>query len=277
MVPKRLRGDAPLGAGGGTQPAAPTSGPPLSPPLPELTGLNGEFPWDEFDSSQYYDHNYKVLRDDDRQIVEIIRDFFATLDLSRHRNGIDVGSGTNLYPALAMLPLCDKITLYEYSTSNVSWLQREIRSYAPSWDDFWELLAKEPPYKLVDSPRETLAAVARIERGSIFDLPESRWDVGTMFFAAESISATPSEFRAGLESFIRSLRTGAPFAAAFMENSVGYDVGTRRFPAVAVTANDVKNCLEGDVEDLAVHRVGLTNEPLRAGYDGMILATGKVV
>lgn len=273
MAPKRLRGDSPLGAGDGTQPAAPTA----SPPRPGCTGLNGEFPWDEFDSSQYYDHNYKVLRDDDRQIVEIIRDFFATLDLSSHRNGIDVGSGSNLYPALAMLPLCDEITLYEYSASNVSWLQREIRSYSSSWDDFWELLAKEPPYKLVDSPREALAAVARIERGSIFDLPESRWDIGTMFFTAESISATPSEFRAALERFIRSLRAGAPFAAAFMENSAGYTVGARRFPAVAISANDVKNCLEGDVEDLAVYRVGLTNEPLRAGYDGMILATGRVV
>ncbi|MGH3865432.1 MAG: SCO2525 family SAM-dependent methyltransferase [Pseudonocardiaceae bacterium] len=273
MVPKRLRGDAPLGAGDGTQPAAPTS----SPSRRAAAGLNGDFPWDEFDSSRYYDHNYKVLRDDDRQILEIIRDFFATLDLPRRRNGIDVGSGTNLYPALAMLPLCDEITLYEYSTSNVSWLQREVRSYSPSWDAFWELLAREPLYKLVDSPREALATVARIERGSIFDLPESRWDIGTMFFAAESISATPSEFRAGLESFIRSLRTGAPFAAAFMENSAGYDVGARRFPAVAIAVNDVKNCLEGDVEDLKIHRTGLTNEPLRAGYDGMILATGRVV
>lgn len=273
MVPKRLRGDAPLGADDGTQPATPTS----IPAQPEFTGLNSEFPWDEFDSNQYYDHNYKVLRDDDQQIVEIIRDFFATLGLSSHRNGIDVGSGSNLYPALAMLPFCDEITLYEYSASNVSWLQREIRSYSPSWDDFWELLAKEPPYKLVDSPRERLAAVARIERSSIFDLPESRWDAGTMFFTAESISATRSEFRAALTRFIRSLRTGAPFAAAFMENSVGYTVGSRQFPAVAISENDVKSCLEGDVKGLAIHRIGLTHEPLRAGYDGMILATGRLV
>jgi hypothetical protein len=273
MARKPLRGDAPLGAGSGTQPAASTS----SSSRPERTGLNGEFPWDEFDSSQYYDHNYKVLREDDRQIVEIIRDFFATLDLSSHRNGIDVGSGSNLYPALAMLPLCDEITLYEYSASNVSWLQREIRSYSSSWDAFWELLAKEPPYKLVDSPREALAAVARIERGNIFELPESRWDIGTMFFTAESISATSAEFRTALERFVRSLRAGAPFAAAFMENSVGYTVGTHRFPAVAIAENDVKSCLEGDVEDLAVHRIGLTNEPLRTGYEGMILATGRIL
>jgi NNMT/PNMT/TEMT family len=273
MAPRRLWRKSPLVAGDGTQPAALIS----SPSRQAFTGLNSDFPWDEFDSSWYYDHNYKVLRDDDRRIVEIVRDFFATFGLSSHSNGIDVGSGTNLYPALAMLPLCDKITLYEYSTSNVEWLQRETRSYSSSWDAFWELLAIAPLYKSVDSPRETLAAVARVERGSIFDLPESCWDIGTMFFTAESISSTPSEFRAALESFIRSLRTGSPFAAALMENSVGCSVGTRRFPAVAITANDVKVCLAGDTEDLKVHRIGLTNKPLRAGYDGMILATGRVV
>ncbi|MBV9729014.1 MAG: hypothetical protein JO309_06330, partial [Pseudonocardiales bacterium] len=239
MEPRGLCRKSPLVAGDGTQPAAPTS----RPSRQAFTGLNSDFPWDEFDSSWYYDHNYKVLRDDDRRIVEIVRDFFATLGLSSHSNGIDVGSGTNLYPALTMLPLCDKITLYEYSTSNVEWLQRETQSYSSSWNNFWELLARAPLYKSVHSPRETLAAVARVEEGSIFDLPESGWDLGTMFFTAESISPTPCEFRTALETFIRALRTGAPFAAAFMENSVGYSVGTRRFPAVAITANDVKNCL----------------------------------
>ncbi|MGH3428022.1 MAG: SCO2525 family SAM-dependent methyltransferase, partial [Mycobacteriales bacterium] len=219
---------------------------------------------------------YKVLRDDDLQIIPAVRDFFATLDPSSRRSGIDVGSGPNLYPALTMLPLCREITLYEYSTSNVSWLRREIRSYSSSWDAFWKSLTVEPLYKSVDSPRETLAAVARVEQGSIFGLPESRWDIGTMFFAAESISATLSEFRAALRSFIASLRTGAPFTAAFMEDSLGYSVGARRFPAVAITAKDVEESLAAHTDDLEVHRVDLAKKPLRDGYGGMILATGRV-
>jgi len=239
--------------------------------------LNSHFPWDDFDSSWYFDYNYKVLRDDDRQIVEIVRDFFVTLDLPghRYRYGIDVGAGTNLYPALTMLPLCDEITLYEYATSNVSWLQREIRSYSPSWDPFWDLLANEPLYNSADSPRKTLAAKARVERGNVFDLPELRWDIGTMFFVAETISSDLSEFQAALGSFLRSLRPGAPFAAAFMKNSLGYDVGAHRFPAVAITADDVETCLAGDTEDLQIHRIGITSSPLRDGYEGMILAIGR--
>jgi hypothetical protein len=61
-----------------------------------------------------------------------------------------------------------------------------------------------------------------------------------------------------------------------MESSLGYDVGTRRFPAVAVTVSDVENCLTADTEDFTIHRIGLTNKPLRDGYGGMILATGRV-
>jgi hypothetical protein len=98
-----------------------------------------------------------------------------------------------------------------------------------------------------------------------------------MFFTAESISAEPSEFQVALASFIRSLRPGSPFAAAFMRNSEGYSVGVRQFPAVAITEDDVKCCLAHDTKDLTIHKIGLTNKPLRTGYGGMILATGRVM
>lgn len=272
MAPRRLFPNPALGVtGDGIQPAAPAP----SSSRRKCTLLNSDFPWDEFDSSWYYTHNYKVLRDDDRQIIEVVRDFFATLEPLSLSNGIDVGSGPNLYPALTMLPLCDKVTLYEYAASNVAWLQHEIRSYSSSWNSFWDLLAQEPLYKAIDSPREALAAKASVERGSVFKLPDSRWDIGTMFFTAESISSTPSEFRVALQRFIRSLRSGAPFVAAFMENSRGYTVGTRSFPAVAITVKDVEDCLAENTENIKIHSIGLTDNPLRAGYAGMILVTGN--
>jgi hypothetical protein len=240
--------------------------------------LNSHFPWDDFDSSWYLDHNYRKLRDDDRQIIEIIRDFFVTLGISnqRYKHGIDVGAGTNLYPALTMLPLCNEITLYEYATSNVSWLQREVHSYSPSWNPFWDLLTNEPMYKSINSPRDILASTARVKKGSVFDLPKLQWDIGTMFFVAESISFELVEFQAALRSFLKSLLPGAPFAAAFMESSLGYDVSAHRFPAVAITADDVKTYLTDDTEDLKIHRIGVTSSPLRNGYEGMILAIGRV-
>jgi hypothetical protein len=242
-------------------------------------GDNADYPWDEFDSTAYFRHNYQALRYDDKQILEAIRDFFSKADRStgeRPPQGLDVGSGTNLYPALAMLPFCAGVTLWEYAATNVDWLRSEITSYSPSWDPFWERLALAPPYQAVADPRATLAERATVVRGSIFELPAATWDIGTMFFVAESLTSSTDEFERATRRFVDALRPGAPFAAAFMENSQGYDVGDRRFPAVAVTQETVRGCLEDVASGLDVQRLDSGKQPLRNGYSGMILVMGTV-
>lgn len=252
----------------------------------EPTVANADCAWDEFDPEWYVGHNYRVMRDDDREILRRVRDYFAEVADGRPgMRGIDVGSGANLYPSLSLLPFCDEITLWERSSANVHWLEGEVRDYSPSWDVFWDLLCEQDCYARVEDPRAKLAAAARVRQGNVFELdrfgrtgggsaPEQRWDIGTMFFVAESITALRSEFNKAVELFIRALRPGAPFAAAFMRNSIGYDVNKRHFPAVAVTEAEVKDQLS----DLGCHAdvtVIPSVAPLREGYDGMILARGR--
>jgi hypothetical protein len=246
-------------------------------------GGNGDYPWDDFDSAGYYEHNYSDLRHDDRQILEAVRDFFWKADRSaglretteeRAVRGLDLGSGSNLYPALAMLPYCTELTLWEYSARNVEWLRAELKSYAASWDKFWERLELVPAYQAIADPRQVLAERTAVHQGSVFDLPAATWDVGTMFFVAESLTSSAAEFEAATHRFVDALRPGAPFAAAFMENSTGYDVGDRRFPAVAVTRETVRACLEEVGRNLDVQRIDSGNNPLRDGYSGMILVMG---
>ena len=246
-------------------------------------GDNGDYPWDDFDSAGYFEHNYSDLRHDDRQILETVRDFFWKADRAagfretaeeRAVRGLDLGSGSNLYPALAMLPYCTELTLWEYSASNVDWLRAELKSYGPSWDKFWERLELVPAYQAIADPRQALAERTVVHQGSVFDLPAAEWDVGTMFFVAESLTSNAAEFAAATHRFVGALRPGAPFAAAFMENSTGYDVGDRRFPAVAVTRETVRDCLEDVGRNLDVQRIDSGNNPLRDGYSGMILVMG---
>jgi hypothetical protein len=97
-----------------------------------------------------------------------------------------------------------------------------------------------------------------------------------MFFVAESLSDDRSEFEDAVARFLGVLRPGAPFAAAFMEKSVGYDVGGTRFPATAVDADDVFDVLRRGAEDLRVERIDADDDPLRDGYTGMLLAMGRV-
>lgn len=266
--------DSPLDASGAVADVAGAPTPTTAEPDPAPCG-NADFPWDKFDSEKYLAHNYAVLRDDDRQILELMADFFAGADSpGQLRRGIDVGSGVNLYPALAMSPLCHEITLREPSWPNHKWLTREVERYSPLWDQFWELLLQWEPYQKITDPRYVISERVRLERQSIFSLPEEAWDIGTMFFVAESITRMIPEFGQATKHFIRSLRPRAPFVAAFMRNSRGYQVGNYWFPAVAINEDDVKQCLSTLAQDVKIHIIDV-GPRLRDGYEGMILATGR--
>lgn len=235
---------------------------------------NADCAWDAFDPEWYLNHNYRHLRSDDGHILGMVGDFFATAAGPGNRHGIDVGTGTNLYPSLAMLPLCDEITLWEWSRSNVAWLEHEVEDYSPAWDAYWDLLADREMYREIVNPRAALRHEARVVHGDLFQLDDQQWDIGTMFFVAESITARKSEFQRAVERFVRALRPGAPFAIAFMQDSTGYTVGAHQFPAVAITEHDVKSGLTGFGCDLAELCLVLVDNPLRDGYSGMLLALG---
>ncbi|MEU2157941.1 SCO2525 family SAM-dependent methyltransferase [Streptomyces sp. NPDC019396] len=241
--------------------------------------LNDEADWNSFDSDAYVDHNYRELRPDDEQIIRIVRDYFCD-HFQRNPglpdSGIDVGSGANLYPALTLLPWCTGMTLFERAGTNVQWLERQVPGYDANWDAFWDVLSELKPYAAVEDPRPALRLAAHVKQGNLFHLPERRWGIGTMFFVAESMSTSIEEFREGVRRFAECLTPGAPYAAAFMEGSKGYSVGDEFFPACSVDATDVRDSLapftEGEVQ---VSLIGIPEDPLRVGYDGMIVACGK--
>jgi hypothetical protein len=261
-------------AGGGT--AVHSGGVALTPDVD--IRRNDQADWDGFDSDWYFKHNYASMRDDDRQILERMGEFFSAnvVPSDTARFGLDVGPGTNLYPTFAMLPFCKTITLWERSKANIEWLKREKSSFRPSWDAFWGQLSGFRRIRAMGgNPRGRLAHSAMVCQGSIFNLPERRWDMGTMFFVAESITSDYDEFRQATTRFVRSLKPGAPFAAAFMEDSKGYTVGEYQYPAVPVTMAHIEDCLSG-VTSGKPEIVPITSEhPLREGYSGkMLLALG---
>ncbi|GAA1992557.1 SCO2525 family SAM-dependent methyltransferase [Kitasatospora viridis] len=244
---------------------------------------NRQAPWDDFDPAAYLEHNYRTLREDDRQILAAVRDHFAG-HFEGHPapeglQGLDVGAGTNLYPALAMLPWCAGITLFERSAGNAAWLRGAVREYGENWDAFWEVLREQPAYRRLADPRALLRETATVVQGDLFaDLPERIADLGTMFFVAESLSSAYQEYQDAIGRFARALRPGAPFAVAFMENSDGYEVGEHTFPACKIERTDVLSGLrEYAADTLAVSHIDVPgSQPLRDGYTGMLLALGRL-
>jgi NNMT/PNMT/TEMT family protein len=257
----------------------------IGPGQQQVGPANRDYPWDEFNSVEYFKFNYVNLRDDDREIVEIVRDFLARklakTELRAGARGIDVGTGANLYPALTMLPFCEHITLYEHSEANVQWLHEQSATGWPSWDEawsqFWDLLSERAPYGEVDDPRIRLANQVEIVKGDVLDHSvHGRFDIGTMFFVAESISTQPAEFLEAMNHFFRMLKPNAPFAMAFMEHSQGYHVGEQQFPATDIGEQEVWNCLRHHASDFSLHRLSAEHKPLREHYTGMIVAHGRI-
>ena len=115
--------------------------------------LNADADWDRFSPSWYKEHNYAKLGNDDRQIMASLRNFFASSGVRRGR-GLDVGTGSNLYPALGMLPFCREIDLLDCSEPNVKWLKHEIKNPSRSWDPYWAVLQSHPIYAGIGNYRE---------------------------------------------------------------------------------------------------------------------------
>jgi len=246
---------------------------------------NAQAPWGSLSAELYYEHNYRNLIAEDQEIIRQVSPFFVQAFAHRDRAelAIDVGSGSNLYPALLMLPWANHIQLIDYSPRNVSWLRRELldqeRPWA--WRPFWLELEEWEGYSQISEPRKQLRDTCfsdpehdGVRQFSVFDLPAATWQLGTMFFVAEGITEDFAEFRQAIARFVGALQSGSPFAATFMAGSRGYEVDGIWFPALPITCEDVRECLEKlGASELSVQ---MTETPphVREGYQGMILATG---
>jgi hypothetical protein len=146
------------------------------------------------------------------------------------------------------------------------------------WASCWLVLSEHRAYAdLTPHPQVELTRSVDITPGSVFELRSclERYDLGTMFFVAESITGWQWEFADALQQFIDVLSPGAPFAIAFVERSLGYQVAGKSFPATSVDADDVRRCLMGRAFDVSELRIGLGENPLRTGYSGMFLVCGR--
>jgi hypothetical protein len=242
---------------------------------------NSGVDWDRFDPEAYRQHYYAEPHADDDRLARLSAEAFAAWHPPRARvDAVDVGTGANLFPLLAALPKVTSITAYEHSRSNVEWLERTIRSESLSkeWMHFWTVVKAAYPEPLVSGiePLEVLRAKARIAQGSIFSMPERRFDAASMFFCAESITSRRDEFRKACHGFARSVIPGGLLVAAFLLRSDGYRVADVEFPAFPVTPAEVEDAFAEVAVRPAVRLVGEHEAEIRSGYSGALLLTAIV-
>jgi hypothetical protein len=248
---------------------------------------NADAPWDTFSPDEYWHRNYQEMQAEDQEIIQRVNPFFRRAFSGRDRaqRAIDIGSGANLYPSLLMLPWTERILLTDHSENNVRWLRHHVTDEdAPwTWQPFWREMHDFEGYNRIGEPRARLRQActgslghAGIERRSVFNLRLAEWQLGTMFFVAESITEEAEEFRAAMRGFVSALQPGSPFAATFMAGSHGYLVDGTSFPALCITPDDVTAHFNDlNVKELRVDLLNTTHR-VREGYAGMIVATGIV-
>lgn len=239
---------------------------------------NADVDWSGFDPEAYFQQYYGDVHTDDDELLRRAARFLASAPPhDRPLDMVDIGTGPNLLPFLAALPRAGRLTAIEYAAPNIEWLTRELRGplVRPQWRHFHEIVRTEAEARGVPMPPlERLGGVARVEHGSIFDLPEARWDAATMFFCAESITARPDEFEAACRSFAGCVRPGGALVAAFLASSSSYEVGASAFPVVRIREADIAATFEPLTHSLDVATIGLVDQEVRSGYFGMILLTG---
>jgi NNMT/PNMT/TEMT family len=243
--------------------------------------LNGAVQWSDFDADEYWKANYTSVLPEDAEIIQCASKFLIEVcgEPARHRRAVDVGAGTNLYPALLMLPWAKHIVFTEFASPNIDWLSQDLADTPGEWrwQPFWDRVGGLPCYRAIDDPRRALAAAHEVRTLSIFDLPERAWDLGSMFFVADGMTTDEGEFKEAVSAFLRALRPGSPFLMAFMEGSTGYDVRGRRYPSVRVTPRLLDALLaELPLTGTSVLRTDNSVRRLRPGYDAMLLVTGLV-
>jgi hypothetical protein len=243
---------------------------------------NENFSWSHFDSESYFQHYYGDPHPDDDKVIRLAAAAFqAAKPAGDTLQTIDVGTGPNLFPLFVALPRARKVTAWEYSTSNVDWLERELASdkLRPQWQHFWRVTREAYGHavKLPENPIPALREKAEIRNGSVYDLPERQWDAATMFFCAESITEKHSEFETACIRFAKCVRPGGTLMAAFLVGSSGYEVAARPFPVLNVSEQDILRVFASVASDIRTEPIGIVEREIRSGYSGFVFLTATAI
>ena len=212
------------------EPKLSTEKPPTDKPARQPS-RNADYRWAEFNSEAYFQHYYgEPHPDDDRVISLAVAAMKSAPPLGAELDVVDVGTGPNLFPLFCTLPRARRLTAWEYAESNVAWLEAELRRRETRWQwrHFWNVTraAYAPEYRLPEDPTPLLQEKCTIARGSVFELPERRWDAATMFFCAKSITESRDEFEVRVQS-LRPLSEARRHAGRRLPGALGRICGRR--------------------------------------------------
>jgi len=242
--------------------------------------------WDQFDPRAYVCHNYQKMLTEDREIISILSNELCCMNipLKGFKMVGDIGTGPNLYPAILIAPYVSEtgqIELIDPALPNRNYLNNmfnRLLNNDPLFDKSWSNYECEIIGLCGDIYTNALKKIqqlVRIQNGSIYNLPENKYEFVSSYFVAESISDRYDQFQLALNQLVNSVVNDGIIVTTHMLYSEGYQAGKNtKFPAVKLSLDQLEESLikaglkQADFKIWTVSTMK-QEEKVREGYHGM--------
>lgn len=219
-------------------------------------------PWAAFNPEAYSTENYEVIQEVDRSLAGLLVD--AWKRRGKVERTLEVGTGANLYPALAASEHSARLLLTDLNTANLDWIREQQLHLDPHWIEFG---STSLPYREAAS-RLAMAEVRQLSLHHLSTLVH-RYPVIQMFFVVDSMTSDLQEVRDCLAQLHDALTPDGTLFGVFTLGSRGYCVARSAFPATKLTEDALRRELRG----VGFQQVQITEaegDKFRAGYDSVV-------
>lgn len=243
--------------------------------------------WDQFDPAAYLDEYYGDIGSENLALLRFLAETYRGIP----KGGVllDFGGGPTIYPLISAVTRVDEIHFSDYLEANLEEVRRWISAdpAAFDWDAFIrKALELETGATCTDTEVERRASEIRERVTCLIRCDASRtppiesrcalYDVVLTNFCAESATSDRSQWEAYMSNIVSVLKPGGRLVMSALKGATRYSVGSRSFPAVHISEDDLIELLEElgfprksiEVRSVAADRPG-------RDYQGLILAVAE--
>lgn len=243
--------------------------------------------WAQFDPTAYLDQYYGDLGTENLALLRFLVEAYQ--DLPPGGLLLDFGGGPTIYPLISAASRVEEIHFSDFLDANLEevrkWLAADPAAF--DWTAFVKVaLELETGTAPSDSEialrerkiRQRVTKLMRCDASCLppIDDPPERYDILVTNFCAESATSDHWQWRAFVGNIVSLLKPGGKLIMSALRGATSYSVGSRSFPAVNISEEDLIELLEESgfprkgIEVRSVPADRTTRE-----YTGLILAVAE--
>jgi len=243
--------------------------------------------WDQFDPGAYLDEYYGDIGSENLELLRFLAETYQSIPKGGRL--LDFGGGPTIYPLISAVSRVDEIHFSDYLEANLEEVRRWITADpdAFDWDDFIrKAIELETGARCTDSQvaqrakeiRERVTRLIRCDasRTPPLDGPSGTYDVVLTNFCAESATSDRELWQAYMTNILSVLKPGGSLVMSALEGATRYSVGSRSFPAVDITAEELIELLvDNGFRRKAIEVRTVTADRPTRDYRGLMLAVAR--